>query len=144
MVGKLAHLQKCLPHFYGGGIVDVVSDWTETYLSAPERYEVGSPNYFGVVAMLKTMDILDAYGFDAEIAQRLADMRGIAVRQGSFCSHPYVCRLLGVCDETITECMRRSDFVLPGMVHVSFGIYNDESDVDALLECIRQIVAEKK
>lgn len=192
MVGKLAHLQKCLPHFYGGGIVDVVSDWTETYLSAPERYEVGSPNYFGVVAMLKTMDILDAYGFDAieeheqrllkhaldglkgidsvtiyadcenianrigvlvfnvdgiphaEIAQRLTDMRGIAVRQGSFCSHPYVCRLLGVCDETITECMRRSDFVLPGMVRVCFGIYNDESDVDALLECIRQIVAEKK
>lgn len=40
--------------------------------------------------------------------------------------------------------MRRSDFVLPGMVLVSFGIYNDESDVDALLECIRQIVAEKK
>lgn len=191
VVGKLAHLQKCLPHFYGGGIVDVVSDWTETYLSAPERYEVGSPNYFGVVAMLKTMDILDAYGFDAieeheqrllkhalnglktidgvtlyadceniadrigvlvfnidgiphaEVAQRLANMRGIAVRQGSFCSHPYVCRLLGVCDETITECMCRSDFVLPGMVRVSFGIYNDESDIDALLDCVRKIIAEK-
>ncbi len=189
VVGKLSHLQKCLPHFYGGGIVDVVSDWTETYLSAPERYEVGSPNYVGVVAMLKTMDILDAYGFDAieeheqrllkyaidglrkipglklyadcenisdrigvlvfnlegilhsDVAQQLAEMRGIAVRQGSFCSHPYVCRLLGICDETITECMCRSDFSLPGMVRVSFGIYNDESDVDALLSCLKKISA---
>lgn len=191
VVGKLSHLQKCLPHFYGGGIVDVVSDWTETYLSAPERYEVGSPNYFGVVAMLKAMDILDAYGFDAieeheqrllkyalnglkaidgvtlyadcenitdrigvlvfniegvlhsEVAQRLADMRGIAVRQGSFCSHPYVCRLLGICDETLTECMCRSDFSLPGMIRVSFGIYNDETDIDALLACVREIAAER-
>lgn len=191
VVGKLSHLQKCLPRFYGGGIVDVVSDWTETYLSAPERYEVGSPNYFGVVAMIKTMNILDAYGFDAleeheqrllkyaidglkkidgvklyadceniadrigvlvfniegvphaEVAQRLAEMRGIAVRQGSFCSHPYVCRLLGVCDETITECMCRSDFVLPGMVRVSFGIYNDESDIDALIDSVRQIAASR-
>lgn len=189
VVGKLAHLEKCLPNFYGGGIVDVVSDWTETYLSAPERYEVGSPNYVGVVAMLKTMDILDAYGFDtieeheqrllkyaidglkkidgirlyadceniadrigvlvfnvegllhAEVAQRLADRRAIAVRQGSFCSHPYVCRLLDVCDETITECMCRSDFMLPGMVRVSFGIYTDESDIDALLDCLKTIKA---
>lgn len=187
VVGKLAHLEKCLPHFYGGGIVEVVSDWTETYLSAPERYEVGSPNYVGVVAMLKTMDILEEYGFDAleeheqrllkytidglkaipgvtlygdceniadrigvlvfnidgilhsDVAQALADKRAIAVRQGSFCSHPYVCRLLGVCDETLTECMCREDFQLPGMVRVSFGIYTTEADIDALLECVREL-----
>lgn len=190
VIGKKDYLEKCLPHFFGGGIVDVVSDWTQTYLSAPERYEVGSPNYVGVVAMLKTMDILEEYGFDvleeheqrllkytidglkkidgvtlyadcenyadrigvlvfningvhhAEVAKRLADMRGIAVRQGSFCSHPYVCRLLGVCDATLTECMCHEDFQLPGMVRVSFGIYNTEADIDVFLDCVRKIAAE--
>lgn len=64
VVGLKSELDAHMPEFWGGGIVDLVSDYTETYLEAPERYEAGSPNYLGVVAMVKAMDILKEIGFD--------------------------------------------------------------------------------
>ena len=34
--------------------------------------------------------------YNAEVARLLANLRAIAVRQGAFCAHPYVKRLLGL------------------------------------------------
>jgi len=79
---------------------------------------------------------------DSELAQRLADQGGIAERQGAFCSHPYVFRLLGIPDEVITEEMYEDDFSMPGMVRVSFGIYNTEEEVDQFLEILK-VIADK-
>lgn len=64
VVGLKADLDAHMPQFWGGGIVDLVSDETETYLDAPARYEAGSPNYLGVVAMAKAIEILQEVGFD--------------------------------------------------------------------------------
>ena len=190
VVGLTDVLNEHLPEFYGGGIVDVVSDYDVTFLSAPERYEAGSPNYPGVVGLGAAIDILEEVGFDAiaaheqallrrvidgllaidgvtvygdteniadkvgvvtfnidgighgDVANALAENAGVAVRQGAFCSHPYVFRLLGIPDEEITEEMYEDDFSMPGMVRVSFGIYNTEEEVDAFLEAVRLIAAE--
>jgi selenocysteine lyase/cysteine desulfurase len=184
VVGLTDELNKHLPQFYGGGIVDVVSDNTETYSSAPARYEAGSPNYPGVVAVLKAIDILKEIGFDyivdheqhlmrktiaglqeiggitlygdtenigdkvgivtfniagrphGEVAQEIAKRRAIAVRQGAFCAHPYVWRLLRIPSD---EVMRTPSHALPGMVRASFGIYNNDEEVDALIETVREI-----
>lgn len=73
------------------------------------------------------------------MAQTLADRYGIAVRQGAFCSHPYVFRLLGIPNEEILEEMEEDDFSMPGMVRVSFGIYNTEEEVDTFLDAVREI-----
>ena len=190
VVGVTDKLNAHMPAFYGGGIVDVVTDSTETYLEAPARYEAGTPNYTGVVAMLTAIDILkNQIGFDyieaheqhllqktyaglkeiegvtlyddyehftdkvgiivfnidglnsGDVAQMFADQKGIAVRQGAFCSHPYVFRLLGIPDEEITEEMYQENFSMPGMVRVSFGVYNDDAEVDVLLDLVREIAA---
>jgi len=65
----------------------------------------------------------------------------IAVRNGCFCAHPYLHRLLGLTDTT--ELRRRlvagEDVDLPGAVRPSFGIFNDESEVDELVRMIRLI-----
>jgi len=187
VVGLKKELDAKMPNFYGGGMVNVVTDSFETYYDHPERYESGSPNYFGVVAMLKAIEILKDVGFDYIVeheqvlmrraidglktipgvvlysdvdniadkvglvifnidgiphdrtAQKLADKRGIAVRQGAFCSHPYVFRLLGIPDEQIVRDMVKEDFVMPGMVRASFGIYNDEREVDIFLATVKEI-----
>lgn len=187
VVGLVDELNKHMPQFYGGGMVNVVTDFTETYVGAPALYEAGSPNYPGVVAMLKAIEILKEVGFGyiveheqvlmrrtidglrsipgitlygdtrkvsdkvgivvfnihgmapSDVAQQLAAKRGIAVRQGAFCSHPYVFRLLGISNAEILKEMQKPGFVIPGMVRASFGIYNDEQEVDVFLETVREI-----
>ncbi len=77
------------------------------------------------------------------VAAVLAFEGGIGVRNGCFCAHPYVLRLLGVSPAEIeryqAEVARGSRVNLPGLVRASFGVYNDESDVDALLEWVERI-----
>ena len=46
----------------GGGTVSIVNDKSVTYLDSPERNEAGTPNFFGVIAMvtaLKKIESLD-------------------------------------------------------------------------------------
>ena len=65
VVGLADVLNQHIPKFYGGGMVDLVTDDNVLYTNVPDLYEAGSPNYPGVVGMLEAMKILDAIGFDA-------------------------------------------------------------------------------
>ena len=65
IVGRIDLLDLNFPKFYGGGIVDSVSDTGAIYHDAPDSFEAGSPNYASIVGMLTTMDILKyEIGFD--------------------------------------------------------------------------------
>lgn len=65
----------------------------------------------------------------------------IAVRNGCFCAHPYLHRLLGLTDtsELRRKLLAGEDVELPGAVRPSFGIFNDEREVDELVRMIRVI-----
>ena len=63
VVGLKAVLDEHIPEFYGGGMVEAVCDESVRFLPAPDRYEAGSPNYPGVVGMLKAMELLKRIGF---------------------------------------------------------------------------------
>ena len=64
VVGLNQILNQHMPEFYGGGIVNLVTDDEQYYKKAPEVYEAGSPNYPGVVGLGKAIDILQEVGFD--------------------------------------------------------------------------------
>lgn len=68
---------------------------------------------------------------------------GIGVRNGCFCAHPYILRLLGVSDEEYRyyhdRVMQRNRADLPGLVRMSFACYNNFSDVDRLVEMLQRI-----
>lgn len=64
LVGLKDELDEQLPVFYGGGMVNNVYDDYVEYSRSPDRYEAGSPNYPGVVGLLKAIDILKHVGFD--------------------------------------------------------------------------------
>ena len=183
VVGLTCELNKHIPKFYGGGMVETVCDDSISYVTAPDLYEAGSPNFPGIVGMAKAMDILKDVGFDyvrkheqfllrrvldglkefpevifygdnedisdrvgiaifnlggmkpAEVAGALAGYRGIAVRHAAFCAHPYVRRLTGVKEQDGLICT-----VPEGMVRISFGIYNDEADIDIFLTTIKELL----
>jgi selenocysteine lyase/cysteine desulfurase len=65
----------------------------------------------------------------------------IATRNGCFCAHPYLHRLLGIGDVTdLVDRLRRGEETdLPGAVRVSLGIFNTAEEVDWLLRWIERI-----
>ncbi|MDR2577977.1 MAG: aminotransferase class V-fold PLP-dependent enzyme [Chitinispirillales bacterium] len=190
IIGLKSELERLHPAVLGGGNVSVVGDTAVFFEKVmPLRHDVGSPNYFGVVAMRKAMQILDSIGFeyieeheqvlmrralgeltqmsdiilygDSEniedrvgillfnikdmnadtVARKLADNSGISVRTGAFCSHPYAARLMGIDDDILSD---PQSGVFPRMVRASFGIYNNEEDVDALIAALKEIIDKKK
>jgi cysteine desulfurase/selenocysteine lyase len=81
-------------------------------------------------------------GIPHELAASILNREAaIAVRNGCFCAHPYLHRLLGL--EDTSELRRRlmagEEVDLPGAVRPSFGIFNDEDEVDELVRMIRVI-----
>jgi len=69
---------------------------------------------------------------------------GIGVRNGCFCAHPYVKELLKVSPEDdrrlTTEILAGNKSNMPGMVRASLGCYNNEEDIDALVEMLERVV----
>lgn len=68
---------------------------------------------------------------------------GIGVRSGCFCAHPYVMSLLGI-DKRGQQRVRfnllhRRRDAVPGMVRVSFGLYNTRDEIDWLIEALKAI-----
>lgn len=185
VLGLKSELNKHVPSFYGGGMIETVTDDGVFYTLAPDLYEAGSPNFPGVVGMAKAMEILKRFGFDyisaheqklmklaidklsqipgvklygdnvnikdrvgivtftikgienEVVSEELAGYSAIAVRQAAFCAHPYVRRLTNVG-------VRYDKEGLPlyptGLIRVSFGIYNDERDVDCLIQAVKNII----
>ena len=76
------------------------------------------------------------------LAVALKEYGGIATRRGSFCAHPYVWRLKGIPDEKVGEFENCEAAHSPGMIRISFGIYNTEEEVDQFLEALPKAIEE--
>lgn len=71
------------------------------------------------------------------LAEYLSKIGGVATRRGAFCAHPYVWRLVGVDPDSAIEAYASCEDVhTPGMIRISFGIYNTEEEVDAFLKIL--------
>lgn len=73
------------------------------------------------------------------VAEALAEY-GIGVRTGCFCARNYVKHLLGL-SQTSIQLMDQAN--PPGMVRVSFGCYNNLTDVSNLLEALEKLIKSK-
>jgi selenocysteine lyase/cysteine desulfurase len=69
---------------------------------------------------------------------------GIGVRNGCFCAHPYILKLLEVAPNQAQ--MHRQEVIngvkahLPGLVRISFGCYNTEDEIDWLVQVLEKTV----
>jgi cysteine desulfurase/selenocysteine lyase len=80
-----------------------------------------------------------------KVAAVLSFEGGIGVRNGCFCAHPYILRLLKVSGE---QALRHQQDILegrrvglPGLVRISFGCYNTAEEVDHLADVLARLVA---
>lgn len=163
LYGKSHLLKEMTPYNHGGNMVNFVTGDEISYKDAPHKFEAGTQNVEGVYAFTKAIEYLNELGMDQvkdheeelltyaleqletihglkiygtkdpksmsgvlsfniegihphDIASIL-DMRGIAIRSGFHCAQPLMQAL-----------------ELPSTCRVSFYIYNDKEDIDALVQ----------
>jgi selenocysteine lyase/cysteine desulfurase len=80
-----------------------------------------------------------------KVAAVLSFEGAIGVRNGCFCAHPYILRLMNVSGE---EALRHQQDILdgtrvglPGLVRISFGCYNTIAEVDQAVEVLGRVAA---
>ncbi len=78
------------------------------------------------------------------LAEKLSEIGAVATRRGQFCAHPYVWRLMNIPDSMLEGFEGCASSKTPGMVRVSFGIYNTEEEVDEFLKILPEAVEAAK
>lgn len=77
------------------------------------------------------------------VAAILGTEWGIGVRHGCFCAHPYLIHLMQVSDvesaEVQAHILAHDRREMPGLVRVSFGLYNTAQEVDVLAQALTAI-----
>ncbi len=113
--------------------------------------EIDGLELYGLTSPHRTDERLGVIPFNLrgvdhyKLAAVLSFEGGIAVRNGCFCAHPYILRLLKVSGHDALR--HQQDIVngtrvgLPGLVRASFGCYNTTEEVDHLVETLTRIAA---
>jgi cysteine desulfurase / selenocysteine lyase len=161
-----AEILETMPPWQGGGaMIDTVTFERTTFLPPPARFEAGTPHVVGVIGLHAAIDYVDAIGLDAIAAHEAALVRAtrdalhglnsvrlfgpedsagivsfalqgvhphdigtildeshVAIRAGHHCAQPLMAAL-GV------EATARA----------SFGVYNGQEDVEALVRGIERV-----
>jgi cysteine desulfurase/selenocysteine lyase len=161
LAGKRDILEAMRPYQTGGDMIEFVYDERTTWNILPHKLEAGTPNAANAVGLAAAVEYLDAIGMDDVLAHersmlakaqtKLEEVEGIRIfgpppaeRSGvvSFTLedvHPHDLATIldgeGVCIRAGHHCaqplMRRLE--LPATARASFYVYNDESDIDALV-----------
>jgi cysteine desulfurase / selenocysteine lyase len=81
--------------------------------------------------------------YHSQVAAILAYEAGIGVRNGCFCAHPYILKLLKIGEETYRDFRGRllhgDRSEMPGLVRASFGCYNTIEEIDILVDWLKRI-----
>lgn len=168
LYGKEKWLDRMPPYQLGGGIMlDVAYDRITRLRGLPDKFEAGTPNVGGAVALGAAMKYLTALGWEAiEAHERellehamltLKSVDGLSIygnaaaRAGviSFLLagiHPYDIGIQtsaeGIAMRTGVHCAipLNDTLKLPvGTVRASFGIYNTKAEIDFLADTLRRV-----
>jgi cysteine desulfurase/selenocysteine lyase len=166
LIGRRAILEAMSPYQFGGDMIEFVRDDNSTWNVLPHKFEAGTPNVADAVGLAAACDYLDTIGMAAVLeherslvrraTERLSRVEGLRVygpppsqRSGvvSFTLsdiHPHDLATIldeeGVCIRAGHHCaqplMRRLG--VTATARASFYVYNDESDVEALVHALER------
>lgn len=163
LYGKQSLLEKLNPVDFGGDMIEEVKYNSATWAPVPQKFEAGTPNIAGAIGLATAVKFIEEIGFDNIVSHEVAlqkeaqeviekhgnvigpknrlgvlsfeaygvhphDMaeilasKGVAIRAGHHCAMPLM-----------------SSLALPGTSRISFGIYNDSSDIKKLDEALEKV-----
>jgi selenocysteine lyase/cysteine desulfurase len=105
--------------------------------SIPKLINYGDINHISDRLGIATFNLENMYHHD--VAEILAKKKGISVRHGWFCAHPYCRRLMNVSEADAKEFLENPAKKMLGMVRVSFALYNSIDEVNMFLNVLEDI-----
>ena len=167
LYGKKEILDKMPPFLYGGDMIEFVTEQESTFAPLPNKFEGGTQNVEGAITLQAAIEFIEEIGYEkideieknlsekalAELAKLdfvetyftenvertgviafnvkgvhshdvafILDSFNVAVRSGHHCAQPLM-KYIGV----------------PSCCRASFSIYNDEKDIEKLIEGLKKV-----
>lgn len=165
LYGKEEWLRKLPPYQGGGEMIAEVTFEKTTYADLPHKFEAGTPNIVGGIALGTALDYMNGIGFDNIAAyeqelldygtKRLLELDGITIygtgdKKASVISfnlegiHPYdigtIIDKLGIAVRTGHHCAQpiMNFFGIPGTIRASFAFYNTKEEIDIFVEAVKK------
>ncbi len=167
LYGKQELLDAMPPWQGGGDMIATVTLEGSTWNDLPYKFEAGTPNISGGIALKAAIDYIETIGYSA-IAAHEADLLAYATEKlSAFNSlriigtskhktalisfvmehaHPHdigtILDRQGIAVRAGHHCAQPAmdRFDIPGTIRASFGIYNDRDDVDRLCAGLKKVV----
>lgn len=165
LYGKHALLEAMPPFMGGGDMVDRVSFEKTTYAPVPLKFEAGTANYIGAIALKEAIHFIESVGREAIAAheeqllryatERLQAIEGLRI----YGTTPNKCAILsfnvggvhgydmgmildklGIAIRTGQHCAEpvMKHFGVQGMCRASLAMYNTEAEIDALVKGVER------
>ena len=165
LYGKEAWLNKLPPYQGGGEMIKEVTFEKTTYAELPHKFEAGTPNIAGGIALGTAIDYMNQVGFENIQIQekelldygtkRLLEIEGLKIygtakEKTSVISfniegiHPYdigtIIDKLGIAVRTGHHCAQpiMEFFKIPGTIRASFAFYNTKEEIDIFVEGVKR------
>ena len=165
LYGKREWLDKLPPVQGGGDMIETVTFEKTTYNVLPFKFEAGTPNIEGVIALGEAIHFIEETGIGniaireqellAYANKKLGDIEGIRfvgtsknkaavvsfIVEGS---HPYdvgvILDKMGIAVRTGNHCTQpiMDFYCIPGTVRASFAFFNTEEEIDLLAEGVKK------
>jgi cysteine desulfurase / selenocysteine lyase len=165
LYGKLDLLNEMNPFLGGGDMIKTVSFEETVYNELPHKFEAGTPNIEGSIALGAAVDYINSIGIEnieayerellqyaTEKVQQIEGFRiiGTAKEKASVISfivegtHPYdvgvILDKMGIAVRTGHHCTQplMERFKLPGTCRASFAFYNTKEEIDTFIKGVEK------
>ena len=166
LYGKEKWLNEMPPFQGGGDMVDIVTFEKTTYNILPFKFEAGTPNFIGAIAMAEALKYVTDIGIDniATYEHQLLEygmsrlqalgyvkIYGTALPKSSILSfnlegvHPYdagmVMDKMGIAVRTGTHCAQpvMQHYGIEGTIRASLAFYNTTEELDILIDAVEKV-----
>ncbi len=165
LYGKEKLLNEMPPWRGGGEMIAAVEYQSSTYNTLPHKFEAGTPNIAGGIALGSAIDFVRSIGVEhieeheaqllESLTQKTAHIDGLKIygtaekKAGVFSflvdgTHPYdvgtLLDQMGVAVRTGHHCAEplMNHFGIPGTIRASFGCYNTNEEVDVFVHSLER------
>jgi len=165
LYGKESLLDMLPPYQGGGEMIEEVTFSKTTYAKLPHKFEAGTPNISGGIALGTAISYLNEIGFDSiskyekllldYATSKLLEIDGLKIygesnQKTAVISfniesiHPYdlgtILDKLGIAVRTGHHCAQpiMDHFNIPGTIRASFSFYNTKEEIDIMVEAIKR------
>ncbi len=167
LYGKEAFLNELPPYQGGGDMIKTVTFEKTTYNELPHKFEAGTPNIVGGIALAAAIDYMNSVGIEniatheadllAYATEKIKEIEGLRIigeaeNKASVLSfvvngtHPtdigMILDKLGIAIRTGHHCTEplMNRFKIPGTARASFAFYNTKQEIDVFIEALKRAV----